>query len=576
LELVYLWVEDYKNIQKQGFNFSPRFECKFYDEYDEDGKLRDDCILEIKPKEHIENFFWDNINVTAIVGKNGSGKSSVLEMILPNPPHKKHSKYIIIGYSKNDKKYHSYGSIKNFDLKGIETISTLDIGMISSVVEICANNRGYNHNIEYINNLNLDFRTFEKYEYSDDDNNIFIPKYINQYKKKLNIFKNKTFFYTFDKVRFVLKEFNFNEIIQDINNFSNNLSENEKKELEESLQYSLSDDSFCDTLKRALIRFYILKSETYNYDNITKIFLIKNCFEIIKEDFSFIPIIDDIIEALEYLETNKFQEETNILNNKKYYFEFNIEDENLYKLWIFENFFDISDFIGTKKENLPIFNLELYDSKKDMTYNLLSNGEKQYIRLLIEIISNRSSGDISSNIEPKIYFFDEVETSLHPEWQKKIFNDIYNIFKIWKKNVHLIFLTHSPFLLSDIPKQNIIFLDKEKNGNCKVLKHDEVLLKKQTFGANIHTLLSDSFFMEDGLMGEFAKQKINEIIAFFDNKNELYKNDQDKLLKIINSIGEPFLKDKLLFMYNEKYPKTDEEKILELEKQIASIKNGQD
>jgi hypothetical protein len=31
MELVYLWVEDYKNIQKQGFNFSPRFECS-YDE----------------------------------------------------------------------------------------------------------------------------------------------------------------------------------------------------------------------------------------------------------------------------------------------------------------------------------------------------------------------------------------------------------------------------------------------------------------------------------------------------------------------------------------------------------------
>jgi hypothetical protein len=29
MELVYLWVEDYKNIKKQGFNFSPRFECEF-------------------------------------------------------------------------------------------------------------------------------------------------------------------------------------------------------------------------------------------------------------------------------------------------------------------------------------------------------------------------------------------------------------------------------------------------------------------------------------------------------------------------------------------------------------------
>ena len=27
MELVYLWVEKYKNIEKQEFNFSPRFEC---------------------------------------------------------------------------------------------------------------------------------------------------------------------------------------------------------------------------------------------------------------------------------------------------------------------------------------------------------------------------------------------------------------------------------------------------------------------------------------------------------------------------------------------------------------------
>ncbi len=32
MELVYLWVEDYKNIKKQGFNFSPRFECTYENE----------------------------------------------------------------------------------------------------------------------------------------------------------------------------------------------------------------------------------------------------------------------------------------------------------------------------------------------------------------------------------------------------------------------------------------------------------------------------------------------------------------------------------------------------------------
>lgn len=72
MELVYLWVDGYKNIQKQGFNFSPRFTCK----YDEASKE-----LTIDKKEHV-SIFPDNINVTAIVGENGSGKSSLLESLM--------------------------------------------------------------------------------------------------------------------------------------------------------------------------------------------------------------------------------------------------------------------------------------------------------------------------------------------------------------------------------------------------------------------------------------------------------------------------------------------------------------
>ena len=53
MELVYLWVEDYKNIHHQGFNFSPRFHC----EYNEEKKEliineNDDCI---------PDFFGENI-----------------------------------------------------------------------------------------------------------------------------------------------------------------------------------------------------------------------------------------------------------------------------------------------------------------------------------------------------------------------------------------------------------------------------------------------------------------------------------------------------------------------------------
>ncbi len=73
MELIYLWIEDYKNIKEQGFNFSGRYRC----EYD-----REKNELTINENKDYVHIFPDNINVTAIVGKNGSGKSSIFERLI--------------------------------------------------------------------------------------------------------------------------------------------------------------------------------------------------------------------------------------------------------------------------------------------------------------------------------------------------------------------------------------------------------------------------------------------------------------------------------------------------------------
>ena len=61
--------------------------------------------------------------------------------------------------------------------------------------------------------------------------------------------------------------------------------------------------------------------------------------------------------------------------------------------------------------------------------------------------------------------------------------------------------------------------------------------------------------MEDGLMGEFAKNKIQEIMDFLnDAKNiEEISTKEEQIRQVIDSIGEPFLKQKLLEMYYKKF-----------------------
>lgn len=95
------------------------------------------------------------------------------------------------------------------------------------------------------------------------------------------------------------------------------------------------------------------------------------------------------------------------------------------------------------------------------------------------------------------------------------------------------FLTHSPFILSDIPIQNttLLTIDK-KTGKSKLVKK-----KKQSFGANIHDLLSDNFFLTGTLIGKLADRRIMQLIEKI--KTDKVSKDDKLMLKLI---GDTFLK----------------------------------
>ena len=121
-----------------------------------------------------------------------------------------------------------------------------------------------------------------------------------------------------------------------------------------------------------------------------------------------------------------------------------------------------------------------------------------------------------------------------------------------KPNLQIILTTHDPLTLSDIPKHNVIFLEKAEEGKCRI--SSEV---QKTFGANITDLLADSFFIKDGLIGNFAKSKIDEVINWINknkNKTKISKKKLTHYKKVIELIDERIIKLKLSEMITELLP----------------------
>lgn len=181
----------------------------------------------------------------------------------------------------------------------------------------------------------------------------------------------------------------------------------------------------------------------------------------------------------------------------------------------------------------------------------LSSGEQQYIHSLQAVIYhilNLNSVFNSEGEVPKVTYdcinivLDEIELYFHPEFQRRFIKDLLKTVCELSiphiAGINILFLTHSPFILSDIPAINVLRL---ADGN--VIK-DQTL----TFAGNIHQMLATSFFM-DSTTGDFSRFLYGLIIDFYDlirtaddgqlvELRKVYLEKRAKFVYVIDQIGE--------------------------------------
>ena len=213
--------------------------------------------------------------------------------------------------------------------------------------------------------------------------------------------------------------------------------------------------------------------------------------------------------------------------------------------------------------------------------NDLSSGERQFIYTTSTIVYH------AFNLKsiPKVvrlsydYLFlvlDEIEICFHPEYQRTFISKFLALLKRTgiadRFGIYVLIVTHSPFVLSDIPQGNIMYLEEGHQ-----LTDDEKRAKGITnpFCANINDIIHQSFFLNKGFVGEFAKQRVLSLVDYLCEKENRDEWTSEKAKSFIMEIGEPLVRQQLLDMYRDSRIAGVKDKIALYEEEIQRLKRDE-
>lgn len=630
MKLLYLYIEDHNCIKDQEFNFDSNYRFRLERKKSEKWELF---------KDEVENPLPDNFwvssdgkhnvveSVSAIVGENGSGKTSIANFLGDCVGFDDiDTKYLVIFQRTKDSLPQCLTNIPNDKLNIINNINRIDDDNNPSLKHLPLIYYSPFFTTEHkfdpertidistssllkLSNLKQYFANYKTEEYRKALAFLFrYYKIIKNHKKilmtmpeprgiiiSINIYDALIF------SRYIIKNTditgynldNLKTFLDDIHYEYGLISSNEEYKIlfreSVTLVHKLANnDIFLGTFFCYIISFW----RQYITSDSGKI-INNHYFDDLKK--SALEIVIDYFFCLSKVKLDKFHPQTydEILDLVKSYdkeaFSFfesfkeflscpNIKIHktinNSHKNWEIEC--DFSSFNEIKDKLLDlVFKYNKFNFKKEYIFwdfmPQISSGEMSFLT-----IYSRIYDCITNNVKDKkefILFLDEVETTLHPEWQRKLVSQIITFLEKFAKNkkVHVIFASHSPILLSDIPDSNVVFLKKE-SGYAQVAKHESI---GKTFGSNIYTLYKKSFFLDNGLMGNFSTEKLRIIFAELNNaiklREEIYELNNSKeteknrkeiekkkkkfektiahkenILNIISIIGEPLIREQLL------------------------------
>ena len=556
MKLIALVIKQYDELFKgQIFNFSDEYKVNFDFETNE---LKID-----KNSDYIENFYGESIyNISPIVGINGIGKTTVLNIISGYSPGKREQD--------SDNQYFFLFEIGKQEDRVRFKLSYNNLSV--------ANLPAYRERTFYRNQDGSFDCDPEGYDVTRNILYVNLPS-----KGKGGVIESRTTLNQEGLAMFIHSYLWLSDrkIISSVLSCSLDIS-----------PYGLKD--YSNSIPRGIkaIGFLIYKSIHnifYEEDKFIKKLLseslLSKCEKYLKEDVSdyenygfnlLLEIVKELDKNEVKAETRKIRKEyvESIISIVKVFRKFRyvstkIEDDSEYILLKYSKM--NRNLFKELNEKLTNYVISKERLNKPYNYTLIvdtpnyhmSTGEGNLIEIFSQLYTYLSMHEESS--EDIILLVDELESGMHLEWSRRLIQILIdNLSEILEdegkgRKIQLIFTTHSPYMLSDIKPGNVIMIEKNQETG-----YSEGKVLQNTFAKNIQEIMKENLI--DNIYGDFALAKINSMIERLNGEEE-HEGNEEELLKEIHLISEPILRNKLLEMYDKKYNTSE----FSIEKQLQKL-----
>ena len=601
-EYLYLWIEKYMPlddyginsedylIENQGISLSSKYEIE---EPSEGAPFN----FKIKEKDGTPDKFFSNniVDVKAVVGRNGSGKTTLLKRLfyslisqgeLVEPVN-----YVIIYKKDNDFYYNLSGNL-SISFNDSEIIPHFCDDLDNFKAEYPIFYTAAFNNVEPLKNVQNrgDLSTNALLSLDDESLYNISPKY----RSVANIQRNYHGSHiTMELIRKVTFASHFYEDIEknsylhfrlpnsiiiapsyiDIENAIIEITEGNKSEIQKwknLLNQISSKDEYCF---KDLYRFAALLNRIRaDLSNADMNVLMRQYFDDILHPEK-IKNIKDAIRAYSEIKIYMVLNEKNILINYDEDSLYDVVERNLALIEEFSDFQNLvhdkypeykkdSFFFDLKNERHRIVLEKFVDSYVKtmrltpflyMNWRPQSSGEEKFIEFYSRLYYNLNDykRPVRNNTNPSELHIviDEADLYLHPDWQRNWLFEFMNILeiiltKLYSNNVpqvHLFFSTHSPFIITDLPRDNITLLDLKDSMKTKVVNNHKI----SPFGANLYDLLSEGFFLKNSI-GALSEKYIEDLVRYRRGKYEFKPNEnrddvKERMDFVFKSIGDPIV-----------------------------------